>query len=65
MTQTLSIESVLATCGVTDQTITQQHRDELDELGYTVIHNVIDPQWLDEMRNAFERLTDEEGEHEP
>ncbi|MEM7531274.1 MAG: phytanoyl-CoA dioxygenase family protein [Chloroflexota bacterium] len=62
MTQNISIESVLGTYGVTDQTITQHHRDELDELGYTVIHNVIDPEWLDDMRNTFERLTAEEGE---
>jgi len=58
----LSIESVLADCGVTDQTLTKQHRDELDELGYTVFHNVIDPEWLEEMRTTFERLMAEEGD---
>jgi ectoine hydroxylase-related dioxygenase (phytanoyl-CoA dioxygenase family) len=58
----LSMETVLADCGVTDKTITQRHRDELDELGFTVFHNVIDAAWLAELRATFERLTAEEGE---
>lgn len=58
----ISIESVLADCGVTDETISQRHRDELDELGYTVFHDVIETAWLEELRAAFERLTAEEGE---
>ena len=62
MTRNLSIEKVLKEFGVTDQTITQQHREELDELGFTVFHNVIDPAWLDEMRAAFEQLTEAEGD---
>ena len=57
----LSFESVLAEFGVTERTLTKQHRDELDELGYTVFHNVIDPDWLEEMRTNFERLIEEEG----
>ena len=62
MTMNLSIESVLADCGVTDQTLSQHHRDELDEVGYTVFHDVIDPEWLEEMRTTFERLMAEEGD---
>ena len=58
----ISIETVLAECGVTAETITQRHRDELDEQGFTVFHNVIDSTWLAEMRETFERLMAEEGE---
>ncbi len=58
----ISIETVLTDCGVTDETITQRHRDELDEQGFTVFHNVIDPVWLAEMRATFERLMAEEGD---
>lgn len=58
----IPIETVLADCGVTETTITQRHRDELDELGYTVFHDVIDPGWLEEMRESFERLMAEEGD---
>ena len=56
------MESVLRTCGVSEQTMTQQHRDDLDDLDYTVFHDVIDPEWLAEMRATFERLTAEEGD---
>lgn len=57
----LSIEEVLANCGVSEQTISQRHRDELDEQGFTIFHDVIDPQWLAELQETFERLTEEEG----
>ena len=58
----LSLEAVLAECGANAQTITQQHRDELDELGFTVFHNVIDPAWLAALQERFEELMDEEGD---
>ncbi len=58
----IAIETVLADCGVTDGTITQRHRDELDGQGFTVFHNVIDATWLAEMRETFERLMAEEGD---
>ncbi|MCB0079781.1 MAG: phytanoyl-CoA dioxygenase family protein [Caldilineaceae bacterium] len=58
----MDIETILAECGVTDYTISQRHRDELDELGYTVFHNVIDPAWLAELCETFERLIAEEGD---
>ena len=62
MTQNLSIETVLTTCGVTEHTMKQRHRNELDELGFTVFHDIIDPEWLEDLRTAFERLTEEEGD---
>lgn len=62
MSNVLSIESVLADCDVTEQTLPRQNRDELDELGFTVFPNVIDADWLEEMRNTFEAIMTEEGE---
>lgn len=32
------------------QTLSAQMKHELDTLGYTVVHNVVDAQWLSEMR---------------
>ncbi|MEZ4615051.1 MAG: phytanoyl-CoA dioxygenase family protein [Caldilineaceae bacterium] len=58
----VAIETILADCGVTADTITQRHRTELDELGFTVFHHVIDAAWLEELRETFERLSAEEGE---
>lgn len=60
--ETQSIEMILADCGVTDSTLPKQNRDELDELGYTVFYDVIDPTWLREMRTTFEALVAAEGE---
>ena len=62
MAQNLSIESVLSTCSVNNQTLSKQHKEELDELGYTVFHNVIDPAWLKDMQDVFERLYEKEGD---
>ena len=62
MSKQTDLQSMLADCGVTESTLSQQHRDELDELGYTVFHNVIDPAWLAELCDTFERLIEEEGD---
>lgn len=32
------------------QTFSAQMKHELDTFGYTVVHNVVDAQWLSEMR---------------
>ncbi|MEM7124732.1 MAG: phytanoyl-CoA dioxygenase family protein [Chloroflexota bacterium] len=56
----ISHEKILQECGVTDQTITQQHRDELDEQGFTIFYDVIDAKWLQQLRQRFEHLIEEE-----
>ena len=61
MTTQTDFDSILAACGVTDQTLPQPQRDELDELGYTVFPNVIDATWLTSLRAAFEQLIEAEG----
>ncbi|MBV7334106.1 phytanoyl-CoA dioxygenase family protein [Chloroflexi bacterium TSY] len=55
-------EKILQDCGVTDQTITPQHRDELDEQGFTIFYDVIDDEWLQQLRQRFEYLMKEEGD---
>jgi hypothetical protein len=35
---------------------------ELDENGFTLLENVIDPAWLDRLRQAFEELVEQEGD---
>jgi ectoine hydroxylase-related dioxygenase (phytanoyl-CoA dioxygenase family) len=56
-----TMESVLAICGATDKNVSEQHRNELDILGYTVFENVIDPVWLEDLRTTFEALSEREG----
>lgn len=62
MTQTISMTDVLTNCSVTDQTITQKHRDELDEQGFTIFYDVIDPDWLKALQDKFEELIETEGD---
>jgi ectoine hydroxylase-related dioxygenase (phytanoyl-CoA dioxygenase family) len=57
----LTMDQALAALGVTEHTLAPRHRQDLDEQGYTIFHNVIDPAWLEELREAFERLTAAEG----
>ena len=58
----VSISDILTACGVTSQTITQQHRDEFDEHGFTVFHNVIDTAWHQALQDKFEALMKSEGD---
>lgn len=41
----------------------QQMMTELDTLGYTVVHHVIDPDWLARMRSRFDAIVEQEGDH--
>ncbi|MAZ53159.1 MAG: phytanoyl-CoA dioxygenase [Trueperaceae bacterium] len=55
------MKSVMETYGATHKGITEQHRHELDVLGYTVFEDVIDPIWLENLRTTFETLFKQEG----
>ena len=35
---------------------------ELDQNGFAVLENVIGPKWLEQLRQTFEELVEEEGE---
>lgn len=45
-----------------DIPLAQNIAAELDELGFTVIHNVVDEQWLAEMRRTIDERVAKEGE---
>src|SRR6476620_3728799 len=57
----LTMDQALEALGVNEQTLSPRHQDELDRNGFTVFHNVIDPAWLAQLRETFERITSEEG----
>ena len=44
------------------QALSAQMKHELDTLGYTVVHNVVDAQWLSEMRRLIDTLVEREGD---
>jgi ectoine hydroxylase-related dioxygenase (phytanoyl-CoA dioxygenase family) len=59
----MNMEQALVALGVTEQTLTSEQRMDLEEKGYTIFYNVIDPAWLAELRAAFEAITAAEGEN--
>ena len=38
-------------------------KEELDTLGYTVVHNVADPEWLAAMRELIDTIVEKEGDN--
>lgn len=56
-----SFQDVLDILGVNETALTEDQKKDLDEKGYLVLNNVIDPAWLWEMRNVFESVFKTEG----
>jgi len=54
-------DEVLAECGVTQTTLAVAEREPLDRDGYIVIPSLIDPDWLERLRAAFESECQKEG----
>ena len=52
------IEDALGKCGVRETTLAPGERDALDRCGYLVLPNVMQADWLDRLRAAFERGMD-------
>ncbi|MDX2043549.1 MAG: phytanoyl-CoA dioxygenase family protein [Acidobacteriota bacterium] len=51
---TIEIEDVLRQCGVTETTLPADEKEQLDRLGYILLPNVVDAEWLTKLRTAFE-----------
>ena len=58
----LDFGDILTTLGATPNRVNAGLRHELDELGYTIFPNLIGPAWLAELREAFERIYQQEGD---
>jgi hypothetical protein len=54
----MNIEQALAECGVTDATLTRVERAALDDNGFLLIPGLIDSEWLERSRAAFETAMD-------
>lgn len=57
-----SSEQYLSALGA-NQTLSPAQLDELETKGYVVIHDVIDKDWLEDMRAAFDSLVEKEGDN--
>ena len=55
------IEDILDQCGVTETTLASAEKEALDRDGYVVLAGVIDADWLERLRSAFERARCKEG----
>jgi ectoine hydroxylase-related dioxygenase (phytanoyl-CoA dioxygenase family) len=55
------IEDELEQCGVTETTLEPAEKEALDRDGYVVLAGVIDANWLERLRFAFERACGKEG----
>jgi ectoine hydroxylase-related dioxygenase (phytanoyl-CoA dioxygenase family) len=55
------IEDILEQCGVTETTLAPAEKEALDQDGYVVLAGVIDADWLERLRSAFERACGEVG----
>lgn len=55
------IEDILEQCGVTETTLAPEEKEALDQDGYVVLAGVIDADWLERLRSAFERACGKEG----
>lgn len=49
-----SIEQTLREFGVTESNLSMSEREALDREGYVIFRNIIDADWLDQLRAAFE-----------
>lgn len=57
-----TIEQCLAALGVSDNLLAEREKRELDEQGYVVFPGLMDPEWVERLRDSYERIMAEEGE---
>ncbi|MDB5085529.1 MAG: hypothetical protein JWN30_2415 [Bacilli bacterium] len=55
-----TIQDALTEFGVSDNTLSSEEKGHLDEQGYVIFEDLIDRDWLEEMRNKFEELIEKE-----
>jgi ectoine hydroxylase-related dioxygenase (phytanoyl-CoA dioxygenase family) len=55
------LDPKLLELGFTANALTPQQKAALDKRGFTILENLIDPDWLAQLRQAFENVTAAEG----
>jgi ectoine hydroxylase-related dioxygenase (phytanoyl-CoA dioxygenase family) len=56
-----NIEEALQQLDVTGNSLSEAEKQSLDRLGYVLLPGIIDAQWLDQLRQAYEELMAKEG----
>jgi hypothetical protein len=56
------MDARLIELGLPTAALTPEQRQQLDEQGFTILPGVVDTQWLEQLRQAFDDIHDAEGE---
>lgn len=59
----MDVTQALADLGAHPNLLSDQERNDLDEKGFVVLNDIIDPEWLERLRTRFEELYEKEGVH--
>jgi ectoine hydroxylase-related dioxygenase (phytanoyl-CoA dioxygenase family) len=61
-TEIRNIQEALRALGVNQSTLTEGEKKSLDEDGYCLFHNVMDHEWIVQLRDKYEELMSKEGQ---
>jgi ectoine hydroxylase-related dioxygenase (phytanoyl-CoA dioxygenase family) len=56
-----NMQDALLALGMHESTLTAQEKRDLDEQGYVIFHDFVEPQWLEQLRETYEMLMEKEG----
>jgi ectoine hydroxylase-related dioxygenase (phytanoyl-CoA dioxygenase family) len=54
-----NLEQLFEAVGITENTLSRAEKEALDKQGYLIVPGLLDHQWLEQLRAAFERLLEE------
>ncbi|PZE22290.1 phytanoyl-CoA dioxygenase family protein [Paenibacillus xerothermodurans] len=57
-----NMQDALHALEVDDNILTAEEKKELDEQGYAIFHDFIEPEWLEQLRETYEMLMKKEGD---
>jgi ectoine hydroxylase-related dioxygenase (phytanoyl-CoA dioxygenase family) len=57
-----NIQEAMAALGATEDLLTADEKSSLDEKGFVIFRNVVEPEWLERMREVYEQLMAKEGQ---
>lgn len=61
-TRVTNFSQALAQLGVTEQLLSKEEKQQLDEKGFVIFPNLIDSEWLKQLQDTFDKLLKEEGD---
>lgn len=56
-----TIQEALEDLGANLSLLTEEEKRKIDEDGFVIFHDLIEPEWLEQLRDAFEELSEKEG----